>query len=523
MKSRKAPVAQSAEANKEPIPVVQYVRMSTEHQQYSTDNQKELIAEYAKAHEMNVIRTYADEGKSGLKLAGRDALKSLLDLIKNGKPDFKAILVYDVSRWGRYQDVDEAAYYEFICKFNGIELHYCAEEFKNDGSIGANVMKSLKRSIAAETVRELSKKVFKGQCHLITLGYRQGGAPGYGLRRMLIDEHGNEKGLLKRGERKSLQMDRVVLVPGPDEEVEVVRSIYRMFIGEGKTEEQIAEFLNNKKIRTDLGRKWTRGTILQILSNEKYIGNNLFNRKSFKLKQKHVTNPPHMWVRRDEAFPAIVDLRDFGTVQGILLERSRIFSDEEMLERLEALFKKHGRISGILINEAEDMPCASAYSSRFGSLIRAYRLVGYAPDIDYSFIETNRRIRQMHPEVVAQVFSQLQSQGSTIEPDEETGLWLVNQEITVSLVLSRCARTKAGSLHWNIRLEQGHRPDITIAARLDADNAAIRDYYLLPSLDMTYEKLRLAEFNGAILDVYRYDDLNFFYELTLRMAVEEIA
>lgn len=99
----------------------------------------------------------------------------------------------------------------------------------------------------------------------------------------------------------------------------------------------------------------------------------------------------------------------------------------------------------------------------------------------------------------------------------------MNTEITVSLVLSRCVRTKGGSLRWNIRLEQGFKPDITIAVRMDDQNEIIRDYYLLPSIDMTFEKLRLAEFNGAFLDVYRYDNLDFFYELTLRMSIEEIA
>ena len=75
--------------------------------------------------------------------------------------------------------------------------------------------------MAGEYSRELSVKVFAGQCRLVELGYRQGGAAGYGLRRVLIDEHGNPKGDLSRGEQKSLQTDRVVLVPGPEQEQDV--------------------------------------------------------------------------------------------------------------------------------------------------------------------------------------------------------------------------------------------------------------------------------------------------------------
>ena len=96
--------------------------------------------------------------------------------MQTGRADFQAILVYDVSRWGRFQDADESAYYEYLCKRAGIEVHYCAEQFENDGSPTSTIIKSVKRAMAGEYSRELSAKVFKGQCRLIELGYRQGGA-----------------------------------------------------------------------------------------------------------------------------------------------------------------------------------------------------------------------------------------------------------------------------------------------------------------------------------------------------------
>ncbi|MEP4035555.1 MAG: hypothetical protein ABJM30_03460, partial [Pseudophaeobacter sp.] len=71
-----------------------------------------------------------------------------------------------------------------------------------------------------------------GQCRLIALGVRQGGAAGYGLRRVLVDERGNIKAELKRGEHKSLQTDRVILMPGPDEEVAWVNKRHRWLIEE---------------------------------------------------------------------------------------------------------------------------------------------------------------------------------------------------------------------------------------------------------------------------------------------------
>lgn len=210
------------------IRAAQYVRMSTEHQKYSTENQAEVIAEYAARRGFEIVKTYEDSGKSGLKLEGRLSLQKLIADVRSRSTDFEVVLVYDVSRWGRFQDADESAYYEFICREGGIRVHYCAEQFENDGSLSATIIKSMKRAMAGEYSRELSAKVFTGQCRLIRLGFRQGGPAGFGLRRVLVDEHCHPKAMLDRGEQKSLQTDRVILQPGPPEEVEVVRRLYRM-------------------------------------------------------------------------------------------------------------------------------------------------------------------------------------------------------------------------------------------------------------------------------------------------------
>ena len=137
-----------------------------------------MIREYARKRGFEIVRTFTDAGKSGLRIDGRDALKTLIDTVQTGKADFTAVLVYDVSRWGRFQDADESAYYEYACKRAGIQIVYCAEQFENDGSPASNIVKSVKRAMAGEYSRELSVKVFNGQCRLITLGFRQGGPAG---------------------------------------------------------------------------------------------------------------------------------------------------------------------------------------------------------------------------------------------------------------------------------------------------------------------------------------------------------
>ena len=88
----------------------QYVRMSTEHQQYSTHNQADKIKEYAERRNIEIVRTYADEGKSGLSIGGRASLQRLINDVETDNTDFNLILVYDVSRWGGFQDADELDY-----------------------------------------------------------------------------------------------------------------------------------------------------------------------------------------------------------------------------------------------------------------------------------------------------------------------------------------------------------------------------------------------------------------------------
>ena len=154
-------------AQTQPVRVAAYVRMSTEHQQYSTSNQMDVIREYAVQRHMEIVRTYSDKGKSGLNIRGRDALGRMIGDVENQRTDFAGILVYDVSRWGRFQDADESAYYEYICRRAGIAVHYCAEQFENDGSPVSTIVKSVKRAMAGEYSRELSSKVFQGACRLI--------------------------------------------------------------------------------------------------------------------------------------------------------------------------------------------------------------------------------------------------------------------------------------------------------------------------------------------------------------------
>jgi DNA invertase Pin-like site-specific DNA recombinase len=115
--------------------------MSTERQDYSPVNQAAAIKAYAAEHGMTLVRTYCDEGRSGLRPKGREALQRLICDIQQGHPGFEAILVLDVSRWERFQNADEAAYYKFLCLRHGVRLPYVAEPFESDSTPLSAVLK----------------------------------------------------------------------------------------------------------------------------------------------------------------------------------------------------------------------------------------------------------------------------------------------------------------------------------------------------------------------------------------------
>jgi hypothetical protein len=176
-----------------------------------------------------------------------------------------------------------------------------------------------------------------------------------------------------------------------------------------------------------------------------------------------------------------------------------------------------------VIDEHDDMPSSSAYRTRFGSLVRAYRLVGYSPGRDYDYVEINRVLRTMHPEVIAEAVAAIEKLGGTIHRDAATDLLTINDEFTASIVIGRAFQTLTGALRWKIRLDGRLRPDITVALRMDQGNREVLDYYLLPRIDIAAAKLRLREENGFFLDSYRFDSLDSFFYLAARTQLRTAA
>jgi DNA invertase Pin-like site-specific DNA recombinase len=490
----------------------QYLRMSTEHQQYSSQNQMHTIELYANHHGMEIVQTYADHGRSGVTLAGRTGLQTLLADVVNKQTIFSVLLVYDVSRWGRFQDADESAYYEYVLKKAGIRIHYCTEQFVNDGSLPSVLFKTLKRTMAGEFSRELSAKVFAGQSRLIELGFRQGAAPGYGLRRQLVDKDRNPKALLATNERKSLQSDRVILVPGPEAETTIIAEIYSSFITLRKTETEIAASLNLKGLRTHRGQPWTRASVHRVLTGPEYRGMNVFNRRSYKLGTKVIRNPPEKWIICEHAFKQIVSTEDFQQAQAIINDRYRHWTDQKMLDGLRTVLETSGRLSRVLIDQATFLPSSATYFLRFGGLTRAYSLIGWHGNHGV-LLKSRRALQSRRDDVIRSIVGEVEKCGATIRLSDGKGLFTVNDKFTVSIRVVRCHERPEGH-RWKIDFARSQPPDVTLIARLEVGNKTILDYYVFRSIDILNKKnLCLEQCNPQTIDVYRFDTLESFLGL----------
>jgi DNA invertase Pin-like site-specific DNA recombinase len=481
----------------------QYVRMSTELQRYSIQNQAAAIAVFAQQHGLTIIRTYIDEGKSGLRIKGRAGLTELVDDVSSGRADFDHILVYDVSRWGRFQDVDESAHYEFICKQKGIKVVYCAEQFENDGSLLSSIVKNLKRVMAAEYSRELSVKVHTGQCRIAGLGFRVGGPLNFGLRRELIDEHQQSKGWLTKGERKALQTDRVRLRLGSKQEAAIVRSIFHQFVAEKKSVSAIRRLLNQKRIVSHHGRSWTNIMIHTVLQNEAYVGNLVHNRTSRRLGEKEVKNPAEKWVRREGVIDPIVDARIFARAQKMLAELYVAVPEDEMLRRLRLLLHRKGELSEHIINEARGVPCVSTFAVHFGSLRNAYARIGYVPKYHCAWFDERERWDAVRSEHASSIVDAFQHKAAGHVKVHQTGAIVAidhTNAVTVLVARHQSKSVARPAPEWRAYYKR-RTTGLFVVLRLNEANQDIADFVVVPASAMkaAYLFLGVSLPRGAVL------------------------
>ena len=487
-----------------PLQAAQYVRMSTDNQRFSIENQQAAIKRFAELNGITIVKEYADRGKSGLSTRGRLGLLKLLSDIREGEANFSLLLVYDVSRWGRFQDPDESAYYEFLCRRAGVQVLYCAERFENDNSPMSTVLKSLKRAMAAEYSRELSEKVFRGLVSTAKRGFNPGGDPGFGLRRLLVDAEGRPRMLLERGQRKALASDRVMVVPGPIEELKAVQNIFQLYVNDRCTMEVIAALLNERGLSTGLGNPWSGQSVRRTLRNERYIGVQTFNRTSRKLRRKIVANPPDEWIRTHYDFEPIVPPELFAQAQEVMSSRRWDTPDEELLLRLKDCWKRWGVLSDKVIDEDPHLPSRKTFAARFRGLTAAYNLIGYQRPRN----SRNGAHRQTEVETRNELLRALRElgrmRGLELIPDSSGRILKFSGWPVLRVLVLRARPTSEDWTVWCWQANQIRNEDLVLLVRLDRKNRKILDQHLVPRLVLERRPNRILSDPGQMRGFFAY-------------------
>ncbi|QWT22138.1 recombinase family protein [Bacillus sp. NP157] len=509
-------MSDTAGAPMAPLPVAAYLRMSTDMQVYSILNQSMAIAAYAEAHGMRVIRAYRDDGRSGLTIENRPGLLALMQDIAQGTPDFNTVLVLDVSRWGRFQNADEAAYYEFLCWRAGVKVCYVAELFENDGSPFAMIVKGLKRAMAAEYSRELSGKTVVAHRQLASRGFHQGASAGYGLRRLLVDQSGKRRQILERGERKGTQTDRIILVPGPMKERRTVQWMFEQVIA-GKTFTCIARELNAWGSVTHLGKPWTYGRVRDVITSERYTGTLVYGRDAKRLGGPLAHQPEGTWVRADGAIDPIVSREVFDAAQLAHKAQNQRISTESIVQRTRRILEREGKLSIDLINADPCLPDSHSVARRFGGLTPLYRMLGFVQPRNPDVAAARALITSWRQSLTGFVVDWLQEEGSTVD---RTGWVLrIDDAWTLSFNVVR-AVGRGRTQYFN------HRPvedtDIVAFARTRFEDPAPHDYLVLPRVLFPVWPRAFFARNGPLIDGCTFPSLAVLGDLARLSRLESM-
>jgi len=225
-----------------------YFRCSTDKQDKSISDQKQVLEKYA--YENNFIITTwfdKDEGKSGTSFEKRPDFMRMLHCVESKQNNFKVILVYDIDRWGRPTDPDESSYWEYHFKRYGVKVHYISDEYLNDDSLGGRIQKKIKQELASEESKKQSLRVRERSIMRTQEGFKVGGFAPYGYKRGLFGQDGTFIKELNHGERKNEKSQRVKLIPGDSNQIDVVKNIFQDFAN-GNSVSEICSNLNRNKI-----------------------------------------------------------------------------------------------------------------------------------------------------------------------------------------------------------------------------------------------------------------------------------
>ncbi|MFN6162876.1 MAG: recombinase family protein [Planctomycetota bacterium] len=290
------------------IAAVGYVRMSTDKQETSPEQQKQEIQAYAAKHGYSVLRWYADLGISGDKTEKRVQFQQMIADAEAGR--FKAILCWDQDRFGRFDSL-ESGYWIHPLRKRGVQLITCTDGPVDWNTFAGRMLYGMKQEGKHQYLVDLSNNVTRRMWQLAQQGRWVCGAVPVGYR---LDEDGK------------IQL-------GPAEDVQMVRMLFDQYAA-GSTTRQLARMLSEKGYRSSKGKPWSVAGITGLLKKPMYAGHYTYGRHQFSKYQPRTKQGKYRakdeWVTIPNNHPAIVPQELFDTVQRLLKERKRHTSPNGM-------------------------------------------------------------------------------------------------------------------------------------------------------------------------------------------------
>lgn len=226
-----------------------YLRASTDKQDASIPQQAAELERYATAHGMLPVVVYYDDGISGTK-SDRPGFQALIRDAE-GEAPWEVVLIYDRSRWGRFDDILDSVYYESRLRHCGKRLVSMRESL--DNTLAGNILRLVTDHQSKAEREAILTRLQRGRSHAVQLGYWPLGRAPYGYR-------------LERVQDGRRQRPRLAI---HDEEAETVRRIFRLH-KEGLSLRRIAQALGD--VPSPRGGTWSAQTLKQILDNPVYRG-----------------------------------------------------------------------------------------------------------------------------------------------------------------------------------------------------------------------------------------------------------
>jgi hypothetical protein len=187
-------------------------------------------------------------------------------------------------------------------------------------------------------------------------------------------------------------------------------------------------------------------------------------------------------------------------------------TDQEILDKLKALWRKEGHLSMKILEASEDTPDWTVFARRFGSLMNAYKLIGFKPEARYRYAETGEKIGAIIRAAADSIVSKLRIIDETVSFLPELNLISArNFTVVIAVAWSVSDGTIAGrkSRRWEVRQIKYRRSDLTFVIRMDKSNIEIQDYFLLPTPNLPLTKdLKKLRISDRVFGSFGHDHFN---------------